>query len=64
MEKIECSFCGKPASHDEAKGRFIAGPKVFVCRDCVDIRIDVFCKMEPQWGEEKIKHLEAIRVAK
>jgi ATP-dependent Clp protease ATP-binding subunit ClpX len=32
--KLYCSFCGK--SDQEVK-RLIAGPKVFICDECVDI---------------------------
>jgi ATP-dependent protease Clp ATPase subunit len=63
MANIECSFCGTKAPQEKAKSRFIAGPTVFVCRDCVDMMIDVFGEEDPQWGERKIKALKAMRNA-
>jgi hypothetical protein len=62
MADIECSFCGNSSSVEEAKTRFIAGARAFVCRDCVDTMIDVFCMYDPEWREQKIKALEAMRV--
>ena len=63
MKNIECSFCGKSVPGEEAKGQFVAGPKVFICRDCVDLTIEIFCKKDPQWGERTIVTLQAMRDA-
>jgi hypothetical protein len=57
MAKVACSFCGISAPRQESKTRFVAGPTVFICRDCVDITIDVFADYDPAWAKEKIKHL-------
>ena len=63
-ETIECSFCGTSATQEDAKGRFVAGPNVFICRGCVDMTIDIFRDMDPQWAAQKIEALEAPRSAK
>ena len=63
-ENIECSFCGTSAAPEDAKGRFVAGPNVFICRGCVDMTIDIFRDMDPQWAAQKIEALEAPRSAK
>jgi ATP-dependent protease Clp ATPase subunit len=63
MANIECSFCGTSVSQDEAKERFVAGPAVFVCRNCVDMMIEIFCENDPQWGEQKIQAIRAMRKA-
>jgi len=60
MANIECSFCGTSAPHEEAKSRFIAGPQVFVCRDCVEMMIEIFSEKDPQWGKRTIKTLKAM----
>ena len=63
MENIECSFCGKSVPKEEAKDRFVAGPQAFICRDCVDLTIEIFGKKDSQSGERAIKALEAMRNA-
>jgi ATP-dependent Clp protease ATP-binding subunit ClpX len=35
---LACSFCGK-SQHDVAK--LIAGPRVFICDECVNICVDI-----------------------
>jgi hypothetical protein len=42
MSDITCSFCHKTYPNHEAKAQMVAGPKVFICRDCVDICVQVF----------------------
>ncbi len=64
MKNIECSFCGTSVPHEEAKGKFVAGPGVFICRDCVDMMIDIFGQKDPKWRERTIKALKAIPNAK
>jgi hypothetical protein len=59
MEKIKCSFCG--ISMAEAKGRVVAGPTVFICRNCVDICVEVFSKGDVRWRDDKIKQLKGLR---
>jgi ATP-dependent Clp protease ATP-binding subunit ClpX len=53
---ITCSFCGKTYSNHEAKGRMVAGPEVFICRDCVDICVQVFME-DAAWRDAKIQQL-------
>jgi ATP-dependent protease Clp ATPase subunit len=63
MADIECSFCGTSVSKEEAKHRFVAGSAVFVCRDCVDMMIGIFCENDQQWGERTIQTIKAKRKA-
>jgi ATP-dependent protease Clp ATPase subunit len=56
MSDITCSFCCKTYSNDEAKARMVAGPEVFICRDCVDICVQVFMK-NAAWRDAKIQQL-------
>ena len=60
MEYIECSFCRKSAPMEESKDEFVAGPKVFICRDCVDLTVEIFGEKDPQWRERMIKFLNAM----
>jgi ATP-dependent protease Clp ATPase subunit len=60
MATIECSFCGT-AQTEETRTQFVAGPKVFICRGCVDMMIEIFRDKDPQWGEEKIKVLQGMQ---
>ena len=60
MENITCSFCCKSVPTEKAKGQFVAGPKVFICRDCVDLTIEIFGEKDPQWRERAIKVLKAM----
>ena len=60
MEIIECSFCSKSVPMEEAKGQFVAGPKAFICRDCVDLTIEIFGPQNPLWRERTIKVLKAM----
>jgi len=60
MENIKCSFCGKSLPQAEAKDQFVAGPKAFICRDCVDLTIEIFGPKDPQWRERTIKILKAM----
>jgi ATP-dependent protease Clp ATPase subunit len=56
MTEIDCSFCHASFTNDGAKGKIVAGAKVFICRDCVDICIQVFA-MDQHWREAKISEL-------
>jgi ClpX C4-type zinc finger len=44
-----CSFCGK--SYEEVR-KFIAGPSVFICDECVKVCVDVM------WGQEAADFLK------
>lgn len=58
MENIECSFCGNSAPKEEAKNQFVAGPNAFICRDCVELTIEIFGMQDQQWGERMINLLK------
>lgn len=57
MKEITCSFCGKTTSNEKARGRVIAGPTVFICRDCAEICIGVFASADPEWRDLQIARL-------
>jgi hypothetical protein len=63
MDNIECSFCGTSEPIGEGKGQFIAGPKVFICRDCVELTIEIFGG-DPEWRAKVIRMLKAISDSK
>lgn len=52
--KLYCSFCAK--SQDEV-ARLIAGPKVCICNECVDLCADIVRQMR----EATERHLADIR---
>ena len=60
IEYVECSFCGTEFSTTD-KGKVVAGPKVFICRDCVGLCIDVMADHDPEWREQQIEALTALR---
>jgi ATP-dependent protease Clp ATPase subunit len=60
MENIVCSFCGNSTPKEQAKDRFVAGPAAFICRDCVDLTIDVFGEKDKLWRERTINSLKAM----
>ena len=61
MSKIECSFCGKSYLEPLSKTRIVAGPRVFICRDCVGLCVEIFAGGDAHWRDEKIKELMALR---
>jgi hypothetical protein len=60
VRKLECSFCGAEISNDPP-GRVVAGPKVFICRDCVGLCIEVMAQADPEWRDQKIVSLNSLR---
>ena len=60
MENTVCSFCGKSVPWEEAKGQFVAGSKAFICRDCIDLTIEIFGEVDPQWAMRTIEVLKSI----
>jgi hypothetical protein len=46
-EKLRCSFCNK--SQDDVR-KLIAGPKVFICDECVDVCIDILADADKTSG--------------
>jgi hypothetical protein len=53
-----CSFCGKPG---DAVTHLIAGPRVMICDECVDICIAMLAEQNPEWREQKISALIDLR---
>jgi hypothetical protein len=47
-----CSFCGITKSGEEAKARFVAGPGAFICRDCVELTVEIFSQQDRQWADK------------
>jgi hypothetical protein len=54
-----CSFCAKAIARPEpgAPKLAVAGPGVFICRDCVGLCMSSMAESDPQWRDEKIAHL-------
>jgi hypothetical protein len=52
-----CSFCGKSQLHVK---KLIAGPKVFICDECVDICIEVL-GADRDWCDREIANLKRLR---
>jgi ATP-dependent protease Clp ATPase subunit len=55
MQKVACSFCGK--APDEVL-QITAGPKAFICNECVELCVTIIAKGHPEWLE---KHKQLIR---
>jgi ribosome-binding protein aMBF1 (putative translation factor) len=58
ISRTECDFCGTSASGAEAKHRYVAGPRVFVCRDCVGMMVEIFTQFDAEWGEQRIRDIK------
>jgi hypothetical protein len=52
-----CSFCGKSQHHVK---KLIAGPKVFICDECVDICIEVL-GADRDWCDREVANLKRFR---
>jgi hypothetical protein len=52
-----CSFCGKSQHHVK---KLIAGPKVFICDECVDICIEVL-GADRDWCDREVANLKRLR---
>ena len=57
MAEMYCSFCGK-SQHAVAK--LIAGPKVFICDECVGICITILGS-DKAWSEKQLAELARLR---
>ena len=57
---VDCSFCGTRFSTSD-KGKVVAGPNVFICRDCVGLCLDVMAETDPEWRDQKIEGLKALK---
>jgi hypothetical protein len=61
--RLECSFCGVPIV-EQVKGApalAVAGSSAFICRDCVDICLQVMAESDPGWRDQKIETLISLR---
>jgi ATP-dependent protease Clp ATPase subunit len=54
---LYCSFCGK-SQYDVT--RLVAGPKVYICDECVVCCIDILGD-QPEWCDGQIANLERLR---
>jgi hypothetical protein len=57
QREMFCSFCGK-SQHDVKK--LIAGPKVFICDECVEICIETL-GYDREWCDREIANLKRLR---
>jgi ATP-dependent protease Clp ATPase subunit len=59
MTDPECSFCGKKPSEVM---QMTAGPRGFICSECVQMCVEVIARSHPEWLEQHkqfIRDLEA-----
>jgi ClpX C4-type zinc finger protein len=54
-----CSFCGTRISISD-KRKVVAGPNVFICRDCVGLCIELMAEADPEWRDQKIEVLKKL----
>jgi ATP-dependent protease Clp ATPase subunit len=54
---LHCSFCGK-SQHDVA--RLVAGPKVYICDECVVCCIEILSD-QAEWCDGQIANLKRLR---
>jgi ATP-dependent protease Clp ATPase subunit len=61
--KMECSFCGASIAKPVKGGPslVVAGPSVFICRDCVGLCIQIMAESDPDWRDQKIEALSSLR---
>ncbi|QIG93865.1 MULTISPECIES: ClpX C4-type zinc finger protein [unclassified Bradyrhizobium] len=52
-----CSFCGKAAPQVL---QLVAGPKAFICNECVQLCVQVFAADHPEWLAEHRKFVEGL----
>jgi ATP-dependent protease Clp ATPase subunit len=55
----QCSFCAK--KQDEVT-KLVAGPKAFICNECVLLCVQIMLEDHPEWRQEldKAKPLQAL----
>ena len=53
MPTMHCSFCGK-SQHAVAK--LIAGPKVYICDECVEVCITILAS-DKSWREKQLAEI-------
>lgn len=49
---VDCSFCGSTVAGNS--GHAVAGPNVFICRDCIGLCMEVMEDFDPKWFDEKV----------
>jgi ATP-dependent protease Clp ATPase subunit len=54
---VECSFCR--ATVPANSGHAVAGPTVFICRDCIGLCMEVMDTNDPEWFDQKVKAIKA-----
>ena len=54
---LSCSFCGKPQTEVL---QLIAGPKAFVCSECVQLCVQIISIEHPEWLPEHRKFVEGL----
>jgi ATP-dependent protease Clp ATPase subunit len=57
-EELHCSFCGKGESEVR---QIVAGPKVFICNNCVRICTEVLSEAQPDWFDEYIQFVNQLQ---
>lgn len=50
---VNCSFCCKAVTTG-GPSRMVAGPNVFICRDCIGLCIEIMAHEAPEWLDEKV----------
>ena len=56
--KLECSFCCKTIP--EGSRHAVAGPAVFICRDCIGLCIELMAMGDPEWRDAQIEKLSQL----
>jgi ATP-dependent protease Clp ATPase subunit len=59
LRKMHCSFCRQD---EHAVARLIAGPRVFICEECVNKCIGILGS-KPEWCDQQIARLEQLRAS-
>ncbi|MBR0131195.1 MAG: ATP-dependent Clp protease ATP-binding subunit ClpX, partial [Firmicutes bacterium] len=48
-KNVVCSFCGRPVTQ---VGRMVAGPDVYICRNCIEDAVAIFTREDSIAAEE------------
>jgi len=54
---MKCSSCQMQSPKDE----IVAGPDVYICRNCIGLCIEVFAKKSTSWRDRQIAFLAHLR---
>ncbi|MBQ5437973.1 MAG: ATP-dependent Clp protease ATP-binding subunit ClpX [Firmicutes bacterium] len=57
QKNLVCSFCGSPA---EEGGRLIAGPDVYICRNCVETAMQIFTSQDGDPDQAPLESTDAL----